>query len=55
MRGVDRDVGVGADIDFLVWAAYLTGLPGLVLYYITAFQYLGDARKIMAQDGPQEA
>jgi cardiolipin synthase len=41
-------VGVGADVDFLVWAAYLTGLPGLVLYYVAAFQYLGDARQVIA-------
>jgi cardiolipin synthase len=42
-------VGVGADVDFLVWAAYLTGVPGLILYYVTAFQYLGDARRIIAE------
>jgi cardiolipin synthase len=47
-------VGVGADVDFLVWAAYLAGLPGLVLYYVTAFQYLGDARNVMADTEPQE-
>ena len=41
-------VGVGADFDPLVVAAWLTGLPGLVLYYVAAFYYLQDARRLVA-------
>ena len=47
-------VGVGADFDPLVWAAWITGLPGLVMYYIAAFQYLQDARRLVAETSPQD-
>ena len=42
-------VGVGTPFDPLVWAAWVTGVPGLALYYIVAWQYLGDARAMVAK------
>jgi cardiolipin synthase len=42
-------LGVGFDVDWLVWFAYLSGIPGLVMYYWVAFQYLGDMRSAIAQ------
>lgn len=43
-------VGEGIPFDPLVWAAWIIGVPGLVLYYIVAAQYLGDARQVIAAD-----
>ncbi len=48
-------VGRGSDFDPLVWAAYLVGVPGLVLYYVVGFQYFDDARKIIAAEGGEPA
>lgn len=48
-------VGVGAEFDPLVWAAWLTGIPGLVLYYVAAFQYMQDARKLVGSGTPGES
>lgn len=42
-------VGRGSPFDPLVVAAWIAGIPGLVLYYASAFLYLGDARSIMAE------
>lgn len=42
-----------AAIPFLEWLtrplAWIGGVVGLVLYWITAFQYTGDARRVMSQ------
>ena len=43
-------VGRGSDFDPLVWAAYIVGIPGLVLYYVVGFQYFDDARKLIAAE-----
>lgn len=40
-------VGLGTPYEPLVVAAWLAGIPGLLLYYLSAFLYLGDARSIM--------
>ena len=42
-------LGVGFSVDWRVWLAYLFGVPGLVMYYWVAFQYLGDMRSAIAQ------
>ena len=42
-------LGVGFSVEWLVWLAYLFGVPGLVMYYWVAFQYLGDMRSAIAQ------
>ena len=41
-------MGVGFDIDLLVLAAWLTGLPGLVTYYWVAIEYMADMKKAIA-------
>lgn len=40
--------GVGFDWSWVVVLAYLIGVPGLVMYYWVAFNYLGDMRKAIA-------
>jgi cardiolipin synthase len=42
-------LGVGFSVDWLVWLAYVFGIPGLVMYYWVAVQYLGDMRNAIAQ------
>ena len=42
-------VGVGTDTAWLETAARVTGLPGLILYYVVGFQYAGDARRLIAE------
>ena len=42
-------VGVGFDVDAVVIVAWLTGVPGLVMYYWVGVQYLSDMRKAIAQ------
>ncbi|MEN8040580.1 MAG: CDP-alcohol phosphatidyltransferase family protein [Actinomycetota bacterium] len=37
-------IGVGFDADWAIWLAYLSGVPGLVMYYWVAVLYLGDMR-----------
>ncbi|GMR03052.1 MAG: CDP-alcohol phosphatidyltransferase family protein [Acidimicrobiia bacterium] len=44
-------VGVGFDVSWSVAAAWLTGVPGLVMYYWVAAQYFTDMRKAIAQAG----
>jgi cardiolipin synthase len=41
-------VGVGFDMDWIVWLSVLVGVPGLVMYYWVAFQYFGDMRSAIA-------
>ncbi len=41
-------VGDGADFDPLIWAAWIAGLPGLLLYYVAAGLYVGDVRRALA-------
>lgn len=41
-------VGVGFELDWLVWIAYLIGVPGLAIYWWVAFEYLGDMRRAIA-------
>ena len=41
-------VGVGFDIDLLVFAAWVTGVPGLVMYYWVAVAYMADMRNAIA-------
>ena len=43
--------GVGFDLDVMVVAAWLTGIPGLVLYYCVAVQYLFDMQRALADAG----
>lgn len=37
--------------DWLWWASVAIGLPGVVLYYVVAFEYLGDMQKAIATSG----
>ena len=32
-----------------LWAAWIVGVPGLILYYVVAVQYLDDARRVVAR------
>jgi cardiolipin synthase len=41
-------MGVGFDVDLVVTAAWLTGIPGLVMYYWVGVQYLSDMKKAIA-------
>ncbi len=41
-------MGEGFDWDWLVVAALVVGIPGLILYYIVGVLYLGDMRKAIA-------
>lgn len=41
-------VGVGFDLDWLVWIAHAIGVPGLAIYWWVAFEYLGDMRRAIA-------
>ncbi|MGI9608736.1 MAG: CDP-alcohol phosphatidyltransferase family protein [Acidimicrobiia bacterium] len=40
-------VGKGSDIDPLIWLAWATAIPGLVLYYVVGFQYIQDALALL--------
>lgn len=42
-------VGVGFDVDWIVWLSVLVGVPGLVMYYWVAFEYFGDMRSAIAE------
>lgn len=42
-------IGVGFKVDWPLWIAYLSGVPGLIMYYWVAVQYLGDMKR--AVDG----
>lgn len=41
-------IGFGFDVDLLVAAAWLTGVPGLVMYYWVAVEYLSDMKQAIA-------
>lgn len=41
-------IGVGFDVELLVAAAWLTGVPGLVMYYWVAVEYLSDMKNAIA-------
>lgn len=41
-------VAAGWDWDLLEVAAWVTGIPGLILYYVTLVQYLGDVKRTVA-------
>ena len=38
----------GFDLRWMWWASVAVGIPGLVLYYVVAFAYLGDLRTAIA-------
>jgi cardiolipin synthase len=42
-------VGVGFDVDLLIAGAWLTGVPGLVMYYWVGVEYLFDMRRAIAR------
>lgn len=44
-------VGVGFDLSWSIVAAWLTGIPGLVMYYWVAGQYFTDMREAITQAG----
>lgn len=39
----------GLDLRWLWWASVVVGIPGLVLYYVVAFAYLGDMRTAIGE------
>lgn len=44
-------VGVGFEMGWFEAAGWITGVPGLVLYYMVAVQYLGDLRLTISSRG----
>ncbi|MDQ3782309.1 MAG: CDP-alcohol phosphatidyltransferase family protein [Actinomycetota bacterium] len=42
-------IGVGTPIAWLERVAMIVAVPGLILYYIVAFQYIQDARALLAK------
>ena len=48
-------LGVGYDADWLIWAARIVGLPGLIIYYVVGVQYLGDALALMRDQSAGDA
>jgi len=48
-------VGVGYDAEWLIWAARLVGLPGLIIYYVVGVQYLGDALRMLRDQSAGDA
>lgn len=46
----------GVGWDWLWWASVAIGLPGVVLYYVVAFSYLGDMQRAIAEgEGAEDA
>lgn len=43
-------IGIGTPWPWLEVIAWIVAIPGLILYYIVAFQYFNDARKLMAAE-----
>ena len=52
-------LGTGYDAEWLRAVGYIVGVPGLVLYYIVGYQYVGDLREALGQGAteghPEEA
>lgn len=48
-------VGIGTPARWLEVLAWVVGVPGLVLYWLVGVQYLGDARKVLADAAASEA
>ncbi len=47
---------VGTEWELVHYAAWIVGIPGLILYYVVAFQYAGEGlRAIRRHDDPQAA
>lgn len=44
-------MGEGFDLDLLTVAAWIIGVPGLVIYYWVGVQYFGDMRRAVAEAG----
>ncbi len=44
-------IGVGTPLRPLEIAAWVAGVPGLVLYYVVGVQYFFDARRVLAEGG----
>lgn len=44
-------IGIGFKVDVIVLAAWLTGVPGLAMYYWVAVEYMFDMKKAIAQAG----
>lgn len=44
-------VAGGTDTAWLGWAAWTVVIPSLVLYYFVAYQYVGDMRRALREDG----
>ena len=40
-------IGIGTPAAWLETVAWVVGVPGLILYWVVAFQYLGDARSLL--------
>ncbi len=46
----------GLGWDWLWWGSVAVGLPGVILYYVVAFEYFGDMQKAIATSGhPDDA
>ncbi len=43
-------VGIGTPWPWLETVGWIVGIPGLILYYIVAFQYFNDARQLVAAE-----
>ncbi len=43
-------IGIGTPLRWLEIAGWLVGIPGLALYWIVGFQYLNDARVLLAEE-----
>ena len=47
-------LGVGYDIDLILAAAWVVGIPGLIIYYVVVAQYVGDGRRLLSGTGAGE-
>ena len=44
-------VAGGTNTAWLEWAAWIVVIPHLILYYVVAYQYVGDMRRVLRDDG----
>lgn len=44
-------LGVGFGAQWLIWLAYVVGVPGLIMYYWVGVLYLGDMRTAIGEAG----